>query len=658
MSELGVSFTIGAALAASVEAVTGSTVKHLDRLGKSAADSEAALGEVAGYRAARKSIDETSAALDDARRRYGSAGDASRRLTAGLRRQEGVLRQHERALEDAGVDVRRLDDEERRLTETLRQQRQQRAALDDAMQASTAAGDRRRALRGDLVEAGAVGYAVLRPLQAVVGKAIEFEEKMADVGKVVDFPAPGGLKEMGRDVLALSTRIPVAAADIADIVAAAGAAGISKGDTAGLLRFAEDAAKVAVAFDLTGEQAGSAMTGLRKIFQIGQDDAMDLAGAFNHLSNNMAVTAPDLLEITRMAGSMGGMLGLSGRQLAALGTTMVEMQTPANEAGTALNAMFTVLASIGTAEKKAQSALESIGLSADGLSRAMGEDAETAIFGFLDAVATLEGSKRTAVLSAIIGRDQAPKIAKLVEGADQLAAARKLAVSAEASAASVEREYAVRAATTAMQLQVLSGQMERLAINLGGALLPGINAVLGPIGAVADFAALLAERFPMVTTTVVGLTVGLVAGKVALVAYRYAAASVGETLASMRLRSILLRPHLAALRSTLRGTVYTMARVPAAGAAAAGGVGKVTKSLRILRLALVSTGIGAIVVGIGLAVAWLIGHWEGVKAFFGGFASAVAPALDALGPLGAALRWVGDMLGAVFGWIGSLFEPM
>lgn len=52
--------------------------------------------------------------------------------------------------------------------------------------------------------------------------AIKFESSMADVRKVVDFETPEQFKAMSKDVLDLSTKIPMAATGLAQIVAAGG----------------------------------------------------------------------------------------------------------------------------------------------------------------------------------------------------------------------------------------------------------------------------------------------------------------------------------------------------------------------------------------------------------------------------------------------------
>lgn len=79
-AELGVWFTIGGILGASVTSVTGSTVKHLDRVRKATASTERTSGRVAGYRAMRQTLGAATAALRGAERR---AADLHRQLASG-----------------------------------------------------------------------------------------------------------------------------------------------------------------------------------------------------------------------------------------------------------------------------------------------------------------------------------------------------------------------------------------------------------------------------------------------------------------------------------------------------------------------------------------------------------------------------------------------
>lgn len=76
-------------------------------------------------------------------------------------------------------------------------------------------------------------------------------------------------------------------------------------------------------------------------------------------------------------------------------------------------------------------------------------------------------------------------------------------------------------------------------------------------------------------------------------------------------------------------------------------------ALSLLRLALIGTGIGVIIVGIGLAAALVIQHWRGFVTFFQGvgrgFAAAIAPVRPALEPFIQGIK-------ALFGWLGSFFK--
>ena len=112
-----------------------------------------------------------------------------------------------------------------------------------------------------LVAAGAGAVALSIPAKL----AIDFESAMADVKKVVDFDTPQQFKQMENDIISMSTRLPMAAKDIAAIYAAGGQSGIAKNE---LTQFAETAVKMGVAFDITAEESGQAMAEMRTAFKM------------------------------------------------------------------------------------------------------------------------------------------------------------------------------------------------------------------------------------------------------------------------------------------------------------------------------------------------------------------------------------------------------
>lgn len=186
---------------------------------------------------------------------------AAARAEEAYRRQRSAVDELSTSLERAGVNTRTMGSESARLGSQLETLRTRTEALTRAQQAQARNLENRSAYRAQMMDAVALGGA----LYGLVQPAVQFESVMADVKKVVNFDTPDQFGQMSKDVLLMSTRIPMAADGIGAIVAAAGQAGIAREE---LLRFAEDAAKMGVAFDLSGQQAGADLTDHLQVPQV------------------------------------------------------------------------------------------------------------------------------------------------------------------------------------------------------------------------------------------------------------------------------------------------------------------------------------------------------------------------------------------------------
>ena len=733
-----VSLVVGGSMAASAKTVFRSTIKRLDDLGKTIKANEQASARIAGYRKLEKGLGETQAAARKATERVAKLGAAMRktekpskamRLELGQARREArrftdrvgeqtrALDEGRRALRQAKIDVRDLARAEREVGAALDRQRKQFDRLSASRARQAGAREKRSAMRGQLAEAAVGVYGLIRGLRATVGEAIRFESVMADVRKVVDFETPEQFRAMGRDIRLLSTRLPVAATGIGEIVAAAGQAGIARHE---LLRFTEDATKMAVAFDMSAGEAGSAMTGMRAIFKLSQSEVMDLAGAYNHLSNNMDATAADMLRVANRAGPTAQqMFRLTGQELGALGATFLALKTPPEVAGTAINAMLTKLATADEQGEGFRDALDEIGLSAGELREAIERDGQGALLSFLEAVDQAEDKQ--SVLFRLFGQEYVDDVAKLTGGLGLYRKALGLSSATAADASSIQREYAERAATTGNALQLLRNRFDRLGGAIGDAFLPGLRDGTGLLGRMIDTAADLSERFPGATRIVTGLSAALVGFKVGAIGLSYAKTYVVDfvegvktvgyrlgdvadivharfwgirsTLASLgrgvappalgvlrgiasavrsprrALRSLgsVLATAGAGVTSPILGTLQGIASAVRSPRRAVGGLGRALGTLRsaaipaairglkMLRLALIGTGIGAIVVGIGLAAGLLIKYWEPVTAFFAGMWRGIKSALQ---PLADAFAWLAPLGEAISNVFGALFGPI
>jgi len=175
---------------------------------------------------------------------------------------------------------------------------------------------------GIMMNAAAMGAGITSAFVIPINQAMQFESTMADVRKVVDFDTPQQFKQMGEDILKLSTQLPMTADGIGQIVAAGGQAGIARNE---LKQFATDAVKMGVAFDQTAEESGQMMAQWRTAFKMTQGDVVGLADKINYLGNTGPASAGKISDIVTRIGPLGSVAGLASGEIAAMGATIAGM---------------------------------------------------------------------------------------------------------------------------------------------------------------------------------------------------------------------------------------------------------------------------------------------------------------------------------------------
>lgn len=218
--------------------------------------------------------------------------------------------------------------------------RQIQAAMKNVDASTATLGQRFGLLTASMGKLALGAGALLGALGLASSQAIAFESAMADVGKVVNFESQAEMEAMGDTIRDMAGRIPMAADGIAAIIAAAGQSGVAKQD---LTEFAEQAAKMGVAFDLSGAEAGKMMSDWRAGMNLTLPQVYSLADAVNHLSNNMNATAPALGEVIQRVGAVAMVSGLGEKQVAALGAAFLSAGASPEIAATALKSFTTTL---------------------------------------------------------------------------------------------------------------------------------------------------------------------------------------------------------------------------------------------------------------------------------------------------------------------------
>lgn len=343
--------------------------------------------------------------------------------------------------------------------------------------------------------------------QALLGftqHAIKFESSMADVKKVVDFDTPEQFRQMSKDVLDLSTKIPMTAEGLAQIVAAGGQSGIAKDE---LIGFAESAAKMGVAFDITADQAGDMMAKWRTAFKMGQTDVVALADKINFLGNTTAASAPLISDVVTRIGPLGAVGGVASGEIAALGASMVGSGINSEIAATGIKNMILSLVSGTGATKSQASAFAELGLNAVEMANYMQKDAKGAILTVLRSIQQIDKARQASVMAALFGKESLGAIAPLLSNLEGLEENFNKVADAAEYAGSMEAEFAARANTAENSLQLMNNRMEAAKTSIAQGLLPAITPLAESVGSLAMAVGNVASEYPGFTQA--ALTAGL-----------------------------------------------------------------------------------------------------------------------------------------------------
>lgn len=374
------------------------------------------------------------------------------------------------------------------------------------------------AARGNLVDAAAGFYALKTAIADPVEAAMAFEDAMADVRKVVDFPTPEGFAQFQRDLFALSRDVPVAVDGLAQIAAAAGAAGIAGDD---LVRFTEAASKIGVAFDISADDAGDAMAKMMTGLGLTIDEAVSLADAMNHLSNSQASSAADILDVVRRVGAQATMFGFSAEQTSAFASAMLAAGAESEVAATSFRNMGLALTR-GTAATGAQNeAFEALGLNAEDVARRMQENAVETTIDVLRRISQLPREQQAAISSQLFG-NEALALGPLLTNLGLVEETLGMVGDEANYAGSAFAEFEARNNTFQANMQRLQNVLTELQISIGNALLPAISRLAEAVGPLITRLADLANAYPDVTLAVVGATGAVIAFKGAMAALRFA----------------------------------------------------------------------------------------------------------------------------------------
>lgn len=645
---------------------------------------------IAGFRKLRNDADASRQALAAATQRVkamreeiAKVSDPSKRMTAALERAEravqkqrnahvsnlGALRRSREALTAAGVSVNKLADHERELasriattTSRVQTQTQKLRSLADAhrrvqaaQQAMSSAQETAGVVRGVGASAMVGGAAVMSGPLAAARAASDFEQAMLGVARQVEGArdANGRLTPtyhaIAAEVMTLSQRLPMAANEIALLVAAGARMGIQGREN--LMTFAETTAIAANAFELPADEIGENLARVAALYKIPIRNIGQLGDAINWLDDNAQSKGGEIIDVLQRIGDVADRLDY--KKAAAFGSTFLSLGAAPEIAASATKALVRELSIAAVQPKRFQIALREIGFEAEDIQRRMTTDAAGTITAVLERINAAAPEARVSLATRIFGKEFGDDATKLALNLGELQ--RQIALTEDPkSRGSMGRENEARLATQAAQWALLKHQMTNTAVLLGATLAPTLINLMQITGGVLTKVQTWVQENPKLAEGIMkfalaggaALTIaGALAIGVSAVIGPFAAARYAVTALSVRFGP-LMRTIAPLARNALPMLMHGLRMlIPIAGG--------ITAPLWAV--------IGA-VAAIGLVV---YKYWGPIKAFLGGVFDGLR---ESLGPIAgefvaalSPLRPVSDSItGAVkqlWTWVSALLTP-
>ncbi|BET30783.1 hypothetical protein wCauBTS_13900 [Wolbachia pipientis] len=384
--------------------------------------------------------------------------------------------------------------------------------------------------KSQIIETIGLGLTLAAPIKV----AVDFESAMADVKKVVKFVQNDTKDEalkFAKELKKLSREIPLSAAELAQIAASGGQLGIDKND---LIKFTTVVAKMTTAFDMSAEEAGNAIAKISNVYGIKVDGMENVGNIINHLSDNTAAKAQEVVLTLNRIGGNAKQFGLEVDQASSLASTFISLGKQPEKAATAINNFLSKLQTAREQSPEFHDALDEMGTSIEELEQTIKKNPQEAILQFLETLKRIDDQERAGILMNLFGAGFQDDIALLVGSLDIYKKAIEQVADKGKYRSSMQKEFENRANTTANKLQLLKNAVFEAGMNLGSVMLPTLNYVAGSLKAITERIASFAEKYPTLTTVIMSTLAALISLKVLVVGVGYGITLLGSTIFGLR----------------------------------------------------------------------------------------------------------------------------
>ncbi len=309
--------------------------------------------------------------------------------------------------------------------------------------------------------------------------AIDFESSLAGVAKTVD-GTDAQITNIGESMRRLALVIPVNVNQLNNIAELGGQLGIQ---IPKLKEFTKVIAALGVTTNLSTDDAAKGLARLVNVTGESQDSFDNLGSIIVDLGNNFATTEAEILTFALRIAPSAQTVGVTADEVLGLAAALSSMGVPAERGGTAVQTMFTIMASA------ARSGGDELLTMAAITGQTVDEFKNLTLHSPADALVALarglgEANKRGEDVFAMMralginGRRVQAVMLAMANNTDLVTDALDRASTAGEENTALFEEAARRYGTTASQIQLMGNAFTDLRIELGQALIPVINTVV------------------------------------------------------------------------------------------------------------------------------------------------------------------------------------
>ncbi len=358
-------------------------------------------------------------------------------------------------------------------------------------------GQRMKLLYGVIAAGGAV-----RGLHEMMKLYADFEAGLIGVGKTANLSGDQ-LASLGKDIDALSKRIPVATDELLAIAQSAGQLGV-KG-AANILKFTETVAKLGTATDLSGNDAAMALARILNITGEAMGKVDVLGSVIVALGNNFAATESQIADMATEIARGAAVFGVSSAQATALAAALAAVGVKSEVAGTSIGRVMRMMdAAIRRGGEHLKILTKITGRTGEEIKRLFQKDSTAAFVLFIEGLKRIgDAGGSTAEAMAALGlADQRllKTIPVLANRADLLAQALELANRETENATALNEEAAKAFESLNSQTEMMWNNVKSLARSIGEDLAPGVALAVKELAGLADQAGVAYEQLKLLAS--------------------------------------------------------------------------------------------------------------------------------------------------------------